>query len=200
MCVALHSLLSFAEACWSSKLKLHRLRVEFGIYFVWAALLVLFVEDELLLVPPTYDAAIEADKLRKIKIINSILFYAVWEKDERRWWSALEPRCRDQWLVTRMTGVRDPEEDEGGSCPPPPVFHPRCGQLVSLSKANRTASRSHATQVWSLTSLLTSLRPSPKSKPKVQKKREIGIRTLGLWDSYGKNGFKSLCGSEWSSW
>ena len=42
------------------------------------------MEDELLLVPPTYDAAIEADKLRKIKIINSILFYAVWEKDERR--------------------------------------------------------------------------------------------------------------------
>ena len=27
-----------------------------------------------------------------------------------------------------------------------PVFHPRCGQLVSLSKDNRTASRSHATQ------------------------------------------------------
>ena len=27
-----------------------------------------------------------------------------------------------------------------------PVFHPRCGQLVSLSQAHRTASRSHATQ------------------------------------------------------
>ena len=28
-----------------------------------------------------------------------------------------------------------------------PVFHPRCGQLVSLSQGNKTASRSHATQV-----------------------------------------------------
>merc|ERR550532_3669697 len=27
-----------------------------------------------------------------------------------------------------------------------PVFHSRCGQLVTLSKDNRTASRSHATQ------------------------------------------------------
>ena len=33
------------------------------------------------MVPPTYDAAIEADKVRKIKIINFIV-YAVLEKDK----------------------------------------------------------------------------------------------------------------------
>ena len=36
-----------------------------------------------------------------------------------------------------------------------PVFHPRCGQLVSLTQGNRTASRSHATQVLTILHMIT---------------------------------------------
>ena len=55
-----------------------------------------------------------------------------------------------------MTGVSNESQNSGhmdGSPQPldltssAPVFHPRCGQLVTLSQASRTASRTHATQV-----------------------------------------------------
>ena len=44
-------------------------------------------------------------------------------------------------------------QDTGASSGP--VFHPRCGQLVTLSQGNRTASRSHATQVIAIVTIIT---------------------------------------------
>ena len=40
------------------------------------------------------------------------------------------------------------------------VFHLRCGQLVSLSQAGRTASRSHATQVGERNSTKMDIKPA----------------------------------------
>ena len=58
-------------------------------------------------------------------------------------------------LVSIMTGVSN--EDQSGVHETnsqladisisAPMFHPRCGQLVTLSQQSRTASRTHATQV-----------------------------------------------------
>ena len=59
-------------------------------------------------------------------------------------------------VVDIMTGVNNEGQNTDGSPQPlldlpssAPVFHPRCGQLVTLSQASRTASRTHATQVRS---------------------------------------------------
>ena len=60
-------------------------------------------------------------------------------------------------VVGIMTGVNNEGHNTEGSPQPlldlpssAPVFHPRCGQLVTLSQASRTASRTHATQVGRL--------------------------------------------------
>ena len=47
----------------------------------------------------------------------------------------------------RMTGAASNMDGASGAESQAAVFHLRCGQLVSLSQAGRTASRSHATQV-----------------------------------------------------
>ena len=47
----------------------------------------------------------------------------------------------------RMTGGASNMDGAAGTESQAAVFHLRCGQLVSLSQAGRTASRSHATQV-----------------------------------------------------
>ena len=46
-----------------------------------------------------------------------------------------------------MTGGASNMDGSTGTESQAAVFHLRCGQLVSLSQAGRTASRSHATQV-----------------------------------------------------
>ena len=167
-CVALHSHLAFAKACHQSSNYIHRLNREID-YRQTKSWIRNLLRCSLVFSLMGFDCGrwvivgfsnrrrgnrsrqIRKNKNNQFNILLCIYAGCV-EKDKIRW-SIFEKRCRDQWLVTRMTGVRIPEEDEGVSSLPPPVFHPRCGQLVSLSQGNRTASRSHATQVKSLTSL-----------------------------------------------
>ena len=53
--------------------------------------------------------------------------------------------------LSKMTGgATSNMESSSVSDSQAPVFHGRSGQLVTLSQAGRTASRSHATQVHSL--------------------------------------------------